>query len=314
MTDTFTPEFAASASYPEIGVAEPAVQARDWPTILALYERSDWELRDRLVRTIAEIAGTEDFFREIVARDPDDLVAATALGTRLISIGWEIRTAKRAKDVSREQFAALHDYLRQAERILIDVCARDPGNAVAWESRQTTSRGLQLGVGESRRRYEHAVRAAPHFLGAQYNHLQQLCPKWSGGTFDKVHAFARECMLAAPPGAHNARLVIDALVEHYIELPAGEDKAYRDSPETRAAVVEAAERSVLHPDFQRTTGWVDTVSSFALGLSVVGAWTEAKQCFLALGNLASLRLWSFYYWRDTETQFRVVRDLALEHG
>jgi hypothetical protein len=314
MADEFTPQFAASASYPEVGVVERAVQARDWPTIRAVYDQSDWVLRNLLRWTVADTAGIEELLREVLARDPDDLVAATILGNRLISIGWEIRTDKRAKDVSREQFAALHDYLRQSEQVLIDVCARDPGNAVAWTARQTTSMGLQLGQSESRRRYDHAVRAVPHYLPAQSSHLQQICPKWSGSSIEGVHAFARDCMLAAPPGSHNATLVLEAIREH--EGTVWDDDAaldaYRASAEYRDSIVGAAERSVLHPDFQHTTGWVGTLSTFAESLSRIQQWKAAKHCFVAMGNLASTRGWDS--WKEPEKKFREYRAKAMEQG
>jgi hypothetical protein len=143
MTDsTFTPNFDRAAAYPLLGTLRTALRDRDWDAVRALYDPADWDLRNLLVLDASEQEGSEVLLREVVARDPDDLVAATMLGVRLVEIGWRIRTSARAQQVSGAQFSSFFAYLREAEQILISVCARDPGIVSAWYERVVTARGL----------------------------------------------------------------------------------------------------------------------------------------------------------------------------
>jgi hypothetical protein len=308
----FVPSFDQAAAYPEVAALRAALSAGDWAAVRALHDPLPWEGRQLLVFDAAEQDGVERFLRSVIERDPHDLVATTMYAVRLVVMGWSVRTGARAKDVSDEQFKVFFDHLRQAEEILLWACARDPMSATAWCERVVTARGLQLGQSEARRRYERAVRHLPHYLPAQSQLLQQLCPKWSGD-FATMHAFARQCTEQAPPGAHNGVLVVEGHVEHWLELESGKDAEYITSEAVKAEIRMAGERSVLHPDFRRTPGWVRTVSTFALGFSMIRDWPQAKYCFTMLGPYADRRNWD-YLNGGAEQAFAHHRALAMEHG
>jgi hypothetical protein len=313
MADDFTPDFRLRAAYPEVAAAEDAIRAGDWPAFRACYDAvPKWQGRQLIMGAANEVAGSETFLKSVIERDPEDLVATTMYANRLINIGWEIRTDKRAKYVSAEQFAAFHKYLREAEQILIWVCARDPSFVPAWTNRLATSRGLELGQAETRRRYDHVARHDPHNMSAQNSLLQELCPKWHG-SLEAMHAFASERAAAAPPGAHNAVLIVDAHVEHWASLPNTESETYFDRPNVRQEIMAAAERSVLHPDFDRGMGWVYPMSMFALGFCLISEWTLAKRCFLELGPYADD--WGWQYLKGgAEAAFIRCRAWAMERG
>lgn len=100
-------------------------------------------------------------------------------------------------------------------------------------------------------------------LPGQMQMLQSLCPKWSG-TWAQVDAFTREAMLAAPPGSPQGALVVDGFIERALD---GDVRAYLIQPHVRAAIDEAAQRSVWHPDFARGYGWVWAANMFAAAYS-----------------------------------------------
>ncbi|RZU77506.1 hypothetical protein EV384_6234 [Micromonospora kangleipakensis] len=297
-------DFDPAAAFPEVNDMRAALAARDWPRVRQLLDPRDWAGRSLLVSAADDVEGVGDFLRAVLARHPGDTVAATMLAAHLVDAGWKIRTSLRAEHVSREQFAQLHDHLRQAEQILIDVCARDPGNVLAWQERLTTAMGLQLGQAEARRRYDRLARYAPHDRRSQSALLQQLCPKW-GGSWDKVFAFARERMLAAPEGAQNGVLLADAHFERYFDFDTdGERAAYVRDPRVAQDIWTAAQRSVLHLHFRREPGWVSTRSVFALWFGLLDQWAAAAAQFAALGHLGSEYPWSYLGGTSTLDNFR----------
>src|SRR5690606_33264850 len=150
-------------------------------------------------------------------------------------------------------------------------------------------------------------------VSAQRSLLQQMCPKWSGD-FAAMHRFAADCTAAAPPGSHNALLVVEGHLEHWGELEGDERKTYFEQDAVRDEILAAGERSVLHPDFKRTIGWVYALGIFALGYTMLAAWTPAKRCFEALGGLgAGSGYWS-YLSADPAESFVKHRAIAMEHG
>lgn len=305
---TITPQFDSALIYPPLATARAAFPARDWAPIRAVLETLDWTGRRAVVRDLADQDWAEDMLRAAVARDPSDLITAAALGDAIIAAGWRIRTAARAKYVSQAQFAALHSHLCRAEQILIDVTARDPGHALAWVSRLTTARGLGLGQNEARRRYDRCVQAVPNFVPAQRSLAQQLCPKWSG-SWSALHAFAQECVAKAPEGGHSAIVVVDAHMEHWVDLDGAENATYWQRADVRQEVRAAAERSVLHPAFAMTWGWAAVASGFAAALSRIDDLPAAAFCFQKLGTVATDDGWS--YLRDPERAFADARAKAL---
>ncbi|MFU8872929.1 hypothetical protein [Micromonospora sp. SL4-19] len=294
-----------AAAFPEVNTMRAALAARDWAGVRQLLDPRDWAWRSLLVGAVEDVHGVDDFLRQVLARYPDDTVAAAMVATYLVDVGWKIRTAQRAQYVSREQFDQFHEHLRQAEQILIDVCARDPGNVLAWQVRLNTARGLELGQAEARRRYDRLARYAPHDRRSQSLLLQQLCPKW-GGTWEVAFAFANERMFAAPEGAQNAVLLADAHFERFWSFDSdGERAAYVRDPRVLQDIWTAAQRSVLHPHFRHEPGWVSTRSVFAYWFGLTGQWAAAAAQFAALGHLGSEYPWSYLDGTATLDQFRI---------
>ncbi|MET9914007.1 hypothetical protein ABZZ74_46035 [Streptomyces sp. NPDC006476] len=132
----------SSLPHPDFELAGRSVS--DWAAVLQYVDGLPYCTdRSFAVHVLSEVDGLEQWLRSLVAA-PDDVLALTVLGARVVRIGWTIRTTARAEHVSREQFAGLHAHLRQAEQLLIRATALDPSHDAP-----TTAIGLQLGQNEA---------------------------------------------------------------------------------------------------------------------------------------------------------------------
>jgi hypothetical protein len=297
-----------AACYPVVGELRAAITRRDWTACRTVIDAAPADARTGLIRLGADQPDLEGFLRAVLQRDPDDAVAGALLGMHLTDVGWKIRTGARAQHVSREQFAAFFQWLRRAEQVLIDSAARTPSEPAVWTARLTSARGLQLGLAETRRRYDRLRAVRPHDYSGQIQLLQSLCPKWSG-SWEQLHAWAREEMLAAPPGALQGALVAEAHLEHYLDLDGAEQKAYLLGEPVRGQLYEAAHRSIWHPEFRRIFGWVRATSGFAMLFSEIGDQQGAASAFSMLGPLATEWPWN-YLGRDVAATIRQRRARA----
>ncbi|MCM4079861.1 hypothetical protein [Paractinoplanes hotanensis] len=301
--------FDPADAYPEVAAVRARLATHDWAGVRALLDGLSPAGRTMVIRHGGSTAGVEPFLREVYDRDPGDGAAAAMLGSCLIDIGWAIRSSARAEYVSSQQFAEFRDWLIKAETVLIEGAARSPRDPAIWAVRLASARGLEVGSAETRRRYDRVKMLDPHNLSAQSQMLQQLCPKWSG-SWEQLHPWARDEMLAAPPGAVQGVLVAEAHIEHWLELPVGTDTAYLNGGPVRADLREAAERSVLHPDFGRDFGWVAAASSFAFVFSLINDRRSAAPLFAMLGDRATEYPWQ-YLGGDTAEHVRNHRRRAL---
>lgn len=294
MSDTATAAtLDPAAAYPEVNAVRAALAARDWAGVRRVVDAASPVGRTMLLRIGADSDDLEDLLRYVVLTDPDDSGAAAMLGMHLIRIGWGIRSGARAQHVSSEQFSTFHDWLRRAEVVLLDGLARHPADPALWTARLISARGLEMGLAETRRRYHKLAALDPHHLPGQIQFLQRLCPKWSG-SWELLHPWCREAMLAAPPGALQAGLVVEGHIEHWLDLDGDEPslRYLQDGP-VRAEIYEAAQRSVWHPDFRRDPGWVQVANGFAMVFGLLDDQRAAASVFAMLGNLATELPWGY---------------------
>ncbi|MFI5840755.1 hypothetical protein ACIA8K_13705 [Catenuloplanes sp. NPDC051500] len=283
-----TPDFDAAGAYPEVGSLRAALRSGDWAAAREIYDPLGWDGRALLVAEGGEVRDAGDLLRRVVAADPADGAAAAMLGCHLVRAAWRVRSSAPAKHVGADQFRGFHDLLRQADVVLATATGQDPGNLAAWQQRVIVARGLELGQGEARRRYDRAAAIDPHHRATQTSYLQQLCPKWSGD-LRTLHGFARERMLTAPAGAHNAVLVVDAHLEQLLS----DGAEHMRSADVRAQLHEAADLSIWHPDFRRTPGWVAVLNYFAAGFAAAGEDRAAARVFTELGPHATDLPWNY---------------------
>lgn len=270
--------------YPELAPFATAMKRRDWPTLRLLFGQlppiidPTWA-----VQAAIETKGCETFLERLVKEDRTSTLPRLLLAERYVRLGWEARSAKRARYVSREQFQVFFGHLGQAEKLLESVTDEEPFNIAAWTGRIRTARGLEMGKDEARRRYIWAAQSFSNPVYAQRQLLQVLCPKWSG-SFPELHAFAQECAAVAPPGSVNAAVVAEGYVEEFFDLPTKDDRiAFFQQPDVVKALIAAADRSVNHPPFVPGPGWVWANSTFAFAFRYAGEYARALPLFRANG-------------------------------
>ncbi|MFI2364924.1 hypothetical protein [Promicromonospora sp. NPDC019610] len=239
----------------------------------------------------------------IEAADDGTPAARTLRAVRYVTVGWAIRSHARAEHVSTGQFEQFHDWLRRAERVLFDLCSEHPGYAPAWEPRITTARGLQLGHGEARRRYDRLAALDPQFFAAQRVYLQQILPKWSG-SWEDASRFVEECAAGSAPGALGPALVVDLALERW----ADGEKTVPPAMLDRVRGVAAA--TVLHPDHAKTAATATTHANLALFFTIAKQPAEAWPHFEALGDSPVEGTWGYY--NGAEKMYRAKRDEAAK--
>jgi hypothetical protein len=264
---------------------------------------------DDLLATLWTIAGHavgQDRSRlteAIEAADDGTPLARTLRALRYVTEGWEARSHARAQFVSAGQFEQFHDWLRRAERVLFDVCSQHPGYLPAWEARITTSRGLGLGVGETRRRYDRLAALDPQVFAAQRACLQQIVPKW-GGSWEQASKFVTECAAQAELGSLGHLLVVDLAIERWVD---GEKTV---PPAMVDRVRQAATQSVWHPHHTASAATAIAHTNLALFFSVAGVPADAWQHFAALGQAPVEGMWGYY--NGAEQMYRTQRDTAAK--
>jgi hypothetical protein len=239
----------------------------------------------------------------IEAADDGTPLARTLRAVRYVTVGWAIRSRARAEYVSAAQFQQFHDWLRRAERVLFDLCSEHPGYAPAWEPRITTARGLQLGHGEARRRYDRLAALDPQVFAAQRVYLQQILPKWSG-SWEDASRFVEECTAGASPGALGPALVVDLALERWADGEKTVPPAMLDRVRTAAAT------TVLHPDHSPTAATAIAHANLALLFTIAKAPADAWPHFEALGDAPVEGFWSYY--NGAEKMYRTKRNDAAK--
>ncbi|WP_406123146.1 hypothetical protein [Streptomyces sp. NBC_00989] len=306
---------------PDLTPLRDAARAGDWPATQAFFtaltstkspvenpvEKPVENCAEKTSFASAQLAtldGVETYLERAAAEHPADPLPRTLLAERYIRIGWAIRSRHRAQHVSRDQFDQFHDWLRRAERLLIDVCAEQPDHPAAWTARLLTARGLELGQTEARRRYDRLSAHHPHHFPAQSQLLQQVCPKWSG-SWEATHAFAQECVAAAPAGAHAGAVVAEAHIEHWADLDGVEQRTYMRSVSVRDELRAAARASVLHPDHAPGWSWIAADSAFAMAFSIGGHVEDAAAHFVSLEDRVTSYQWQYLPgWKAAFVKYR----------
>lgn len=307
---------------------DPAQGDPEATRLIAAAKRGDWQaaaefLRDVehpddryfYCRTLGDHAGDGAWIDEWIAAETGKAkaTALTVKGQFAIDWAWQARGNGRAKTVSEEAFKVFFRRLKVAEDCLDDATEIDADDPTPWAGLVTLGRARQLGLDETRRRFDEAVRRYPWHRDAHYHMLQQLCRKWSG-SHELMHDFAEAAAAGAPAGSPLGVLVADAHIEHWLDLDDGADARYLESPPVRAEVYEAAQRSIFHADFRRDYGWVQAASTFAMLFVLFDDAKTAAAAFRLLGDLGTEHPWHYFGFGEVSDRIRRNRTWALENG
>jgi hypothetical protein len=293
VTSTFEPVFDEGQQYSVVADAEAALRAEDWTRVVEVFGHADAYQQQCILQLTGHLDACESMLEEVLQRNPSDSLAATLLAQRHVERGWSVLGDGPAAEVTADQWAAYRQHLVTAEKLLIRVCAEHPQYVPAWRVRLVTSRGLDLGVVESQRRFQRLSAISPGDLAAQQLMFQELLPKWHGD-FGKAHDFAWSCANAAPPGSPHAYLVVVYHLERWIAEHGIALGKPVDDPQAAAEIVAAGEMSVMNPGFITASGWIVALSHFALAYTLLEKWPQAQSCFTRLGPFASEFPWAYF--------------------
>lgn len=270
-----------------------AARQGDWRTIAdAMPGVSHPDDHAFYTRLVAYNPGVERWVDDWVAAEPRAALPLLVKGCRAIDWAWEARGSGRAKGVSRDAFAVFFQRLELAEACLTEVTERDPDSATPWAFKVLLGRARQLGIDETRRRFDEACRRHPGHVDAHTHMLQQLCRKWSG-SHALMHDFAERTVAAMPAGSRLGGLVAWAHVERWLDASGDEGMAYLRSPEVRASVGAAADRSIRRPDFERRPGWPAVPNVFAMTFSLMEDHAAAVEAFDVAGDHVTELPWAY---------------------
>ncbi|MDG4824652.1 DUF4034 domain-containing protein [Asanoa sp. WMMD1127] len=285
-----------------------ALGARDWQaTRDILAAATDPDTRAYLLEIAGDVDGVQDWIGEWAQAEPGSTLPLLVRGSHAVYWAWAARGAQGADRTKDEQFRAFFRRLRIAEDLLDEVVARDPDEVAGWTWLVMSSRGRQVAAEEAQARFDEVVKRHPGHVVAHEHRLQYLCAKWFG-SHEQMFALAREATAQAPDGSLLPELVVIAHLEKWLSLPRGEDDAYLRSPEVRAEILAAAQRSVLHPAFTPDFGWVPRTNAFAMGLRMAGELDAAARVFDLLGD--QVGGWTWRYLGDPVKAFTEARKAA----
>lgn len=285
-----------------------ALEGRDWRTTRDIFDATaDPDTRAYLMEIAAKVDGVQDWVGEWAQAEPDSTLPLLVRGCHGVFWAWEARGDRRAENTGQDQFREFHRRLRMAENLLDEVLDRDPDEVTALAWLVMSSRGRQIAPAEAQARFDEVVKRHPTHVVAHEHRLQYLCAKWFGSD-DQMFAFAREATAAAPDGSLLPELLVIAHIEKWLSLSRGEDDEYIRSPEVRAEILAAAEKSVLHPAFTPGFGWISRANTFAMGLKMADEFSAAARVFDLLGD--QVGGWTWSYCGDPVTAFTEARETA----
>lgn len=286
---------------PEEAAALDAAKAGDWrPAAAYLAVDAPADVRWRRQRSLTELAGEEDdWLRAWRAERPQDPTAALVHADAMVVLAWNVRSSARAKDVSREQFAAFHRILRQAEEAAAEAVGLAPDDPNPWVAQIPMAMGLGWSHERFRAHWAELTARDPHHWAAHNRALQYWCAKWHG-SHELMHGFVDGAIAAAPAGSLLTPMKLEAYWEQFGQD--GERLTAWQRPEVRAA--QEAVRADLaaadpdHPRIRTAHGWL------AYTLTVGGRPNEAIEHYRALGRYVPQ---PFTYFNDPRATFVSLR-------
>lgn len=291
------PDGAVEVDAPDAALRAALTAARSgaWEPAAELMAQTrtarDWDRRGQYSTALAELAlhhtGWLAEWRQDRPGDPDLALVAAELE---IGRAWEIRTAARARHVSREQFQAFHGVLRDSEPILRTAADTNPGDPVPWRILIAHA----MGLGAPRAVFDDYLtrgrEADPHHVGLHARAVQYLAKKWYG-SHAEMFEFAESAAVAAPEGSPLRGLPLHAVTEYALEHEAGIGQGPVAWSRIEGLVEAGLELSAAYePGDRRAAGFRNHL---ALALIRSGREADALEVFRLIGTDARTFPWAY---------------------
>lgn len=279
-----------------------AADAGDWDAVKAALAPFDPGRDHQVLGELADLDGVQDWIGRAVEEDKEHRATALLIsGTRHVSWGWEARTRALAVNVTQEQWRTFHERLDIAEEQLLEAAELRPDWITPWRRLLTSGRGMSLGAAVNETRLDAALRRDPLDLETHIEWVSQLQPRW-GGEPGQALAFAREALADAPEGHRLGCVLAMAHIEDWVE---SDHKNCLVTPEIQDELLEAAERSILHPAYVRRPGWQEDFNIFAMALSLASERIALPRVFRALQG--AYTSWPWRYMAKPEEMYARAR-------
>lgn len=279
-----------------------AAGAGDWAAVKAALAPFDLGRDDQVLGELADLDGVQDWIGRAVEEDPEHRATALLIsGARHVSWGWEARTRARAVDVTPEQWRVFRERLHIAEEQLLEAAELRPDWITPWRRLLTSGRGISRGPAVNEARLAAALRRDPLHLETHVEWVSYLQPRWSGEPGEAL-AFARAASAEAPAGHRLNCVLAVAHIEDWFE---SDRQNCLVTPEIQDELLEAAERSVLHPDYERRPGWQQDFNVFAMALSLASERIALPNVFRALDGACTP--WPWRYMAEPEKMYARAR-------
>ncbi|GAA4951506.1 hypothetical protein AB0420_10020 [Streptomyces caelestis] len=275
-----------------------AADAGEWEAVKAALAPFDLGRDHQVLGELAVLDGVQDWIGRAVEEDKEHRATALLIsGARHIGWGWEARTAARAAHVTQEQWRVFHERLHIAEEQLLEAAELRPEWVTPWRQLLTSGRGMSLGAAVNETRFDAGLRRDPLDLEIHTEWLAQLQPRW-GGEPGQALAFARDALARAPQGHRLGCVIAMAHIEEWVESDRG---SCLETPEIQAELRDAADHSILHPDYAWRPGWQQDFNMFAMALSLAGERHTVRRVFRTLDGACTKWPWTFF--ADPEKEF-----------
>ncbi|RVU22956.1 hypothetical protein EOT10_21050 [Streptomyces antnestii] len=267
-----------------------AAGAGDWEAVKAALAPFDLGRDHQVLGELAELDGVQGWIGRAVEEDKEHRATALLIsGARHISWGWEARTSDRAVNVTQEQWRVFHERLHIAEEQLLEAAESRPEWVTPWRSLLTSGRGMSLGPDINGTRLDAALRREPLDLETHIEWVSQLQPRW-GGEPGQALAFAREAFAGAPEGHRIGCVIAMAHIEEWVE---SDSEDCLVTPDIQDELLDAAERSILHPAYARRPGWQEDFNIFAMALSLASESIALPRVFRDLQGACTPWPWKY---------------------
>jgi hypothetical protein len=279
-----------------------AADSGDWDAVKAALTPFDLGRDHAVLAELAELDGVQDWIGRAVENEKEHRATALLIsGTRHISWGWEARTSDRAMNVTQEQWRVFRERLHIAEEQLLEAAELRPDWVTPWRRLLTSGRGMSLGPAVNETRLDAALRREPLDLETHIEWVSQLQPRW-GGEPGQALAFARKAFAGAPEGHRLGSVIAMAHIEDWVE---SESDDCLVTPEIQDELLEAAERSILHPAHVRRPGWQEDFNTFAMALSLASESIALPRVFQELQG--AYTSWPWKYMTQPEKMYARAR-------
>jgi hypothetical protein len=279
-----------------------AAEAGDWEAVGSALAPFDLGRDHQVLAELTDVDGVQDWIGRAVEEDKEHRATALLIsGARHVLWGWEARTTARAVNVTRDQWRVFYERLEIAEEQLLEAAELRPEWITPWRRLLTSGRGMSLGPAVNETRLDAALRRDPLDLEVHLEWVSYLQPRWSGEPGQAL-AFARAAFARAPEGHRLGCVIAMAHIEDWVE---SDRKNCLTTPEIQDELLEAAERSILHPAYVRRPGWQQDFNMFAMALSLAAERIALPRVFKELSG--AYTSWPWRYMAQPEKMYARAR-------